>query len=55
MKLRYTGYLNDGDHQGPQLQRKIAIVLKVTEEICLLLAFPNVKCKGTQQDFEEER
>ena len=37
-------------HQGPQFQRKNAILLN-----CLLLAFPNAKYKDTQRDFEEER
>ena len=38
-----------------QLQRKNAIFLKVIEEICLLLAFPNAKYKDTQREFEKER
>ena len=38
-----------------QLQRKNACLLKVIEEICLLLAFPKAKYKDTQRDFEEER
>ena len=37
-------------HQGPQFQRKNAILLN-----CFLLAFPNAKYKDTQRDFKEER
>ena len=45
IKHLHTTFKSRRHHQGAQLQRKNAILLKVIEEICLLLAFPNAKYK----------